>query len=226
MSNLRRQAARALGQEIQDRLGLKELPAIIAAPPSDVADYPRVAVWLEQFQHVFHAEEELMVDSAGDLMMGAKASLLPGVGPARLNETQRLSKVGSIRGSGRIWVGCRLAPLREEMEADITQIFLDDPSAISRLMLTIKKPKVGRIEIPWDWNVAAFIRDTSWSAEFAFSERLWSWTKFDLDLDILVPRASPLITRILVAVEANVTESAEDPTYFEVDVDGNVSLPT
>lgn len=226
MSNLRRQAAKALGEAINDRLHLQEPVAIIAANPAEVTDYPRVAIWLEQFTKVFHGEEELEVNEDGQLMMGYYASLSPGVGAAKLNATQRLSKVGSIRGSGRIWVGCRLPPMREEMESDIDNIFLEDTAALSRLLITIKKPMLGKIAIPWDWTAAVFIRNSSWSAEMAFSERLWSWMNFDLEVDILVPRSSPLITRILVGVEANVTGIAEDPTYFEIDTDGNVSIPS
>lgn len=205
---------------------MQEPPAVIAANPAEVADYPRVAIWLERFNTIFHGEEELQVDADGELMMGVRASLSPGVGPAKLNATQRLSKVGSIRGSGRLWVGCRLHPLREEMESEITQLYMDDESAIGRLLLTVKKPKIGKTIIPWNWTAASFIKDISWSAEMAFSERLWSWINFDLEVDILVPRGSPLITRLLVGIEATLNGEAEDPVYFEFDQDGNVSLPS
>ena len=62
--NLRRQAAQALGDAIHGFARLQERPVVISAPPSEVTDYPRVAIWLEHFTRNYSQSEDLEVDAS------------------------------------------------------------------------------------------------------------------------------------------------------------------
>lgn len=198
----RRQAANVLARLLDTRLALPEKTVAIAANPSEVADYPRVAIQLERHRTVLHREDEIMVDDQGRPKVGALADLLAPAGAAVIAPGVHLSKIGSLRSSGKIWVGCRLAPQREQTEVRIARLFTEDTAAIGRLMLELKSPIVDDISLPWTWPVAAFADDTSWTAEHAFSERLWSWMDVDLEIDVLVPRRDPLMNTILLAIQA------------------------
>lgn len=204
MSNFRRQAADALASAIGSALALQESPVVIDENPSDVADYPRVAVSMERFPLIIHSEEELMVDSNGELLMGANADLLGEriVGPAKVDSRHRLSKIGSFRGFGRVWCGCRYPSKREEMEYSITTVFTQDESALGRILVPINNPRLGAIELPWKWTAAFFQKEQSWSQEHSFDERLWSWTNFDVEVDVLVLRTSHMISQIMLDLNA------------------------
>lgn len=239
MSNLRRQAAKSLADVIHKFVpSLQESPSVIAAPPSEAADYPRVAILLERFKTEWAEEEELMVDEDGELLMGARARLLPPAGAAMLGTDSHLSKIGSLRSDGRIWVGCRLHPKREEIEDAITTAFCQDTMASGRILLPIKNPRVGQFTLDWDWTAACFIEETEWTREFAFSERLWAWMKFNFDVDILIPRADPIMSQIVFGINVDTTNPNrvqvpdKDPDVVDVDpftehflinIDGSVS---
>lgn len=204
MSNFRRQAADSLASALSSALSLQEEPVVVDENPSDVADYPRVAVSMERFPLTIHSEEELMVDEDGALLMGANADLLGTriAGPAKVDSKHRLSKIGSFRGFGRIWCGCRYPGKREEMEYSITTLFNQDESALGRLLVPINSPRIGAVELPWKWTAAFFQKEQSWSDEHSFDERLWSWTNFDVEVDVLVLRTSPMIRQIMLDLNA------------------------
>lgn len=204
MSNLQRQAADALASAINASIKLVEPPQVIDANPSEVADYPRVAVSMERFPLTLHSEEELMVGEDGEPLMGARATLLElPAGPARVDSKHRLSKIGSFRGFGRIWVGCRYPVVREEMQYSITCAFAQDTSAIGRILAPIFKPRIGALELPWSWTAAFFIEEQSWVDEHAFEERVWGFTNFDVELDILVLRSSPMVSQLRLALNTH-----------------------
>jgi hypothetical protein len=218
MSQLRRQAVTAMARVIENDLGLKEPITIIAAPPSAVADSPRAAIWLERFRSYWTHEDELEVDEDGELMVGSRNTIEGGVGTAMIQDGVHLSLIGTLRGSGRIWVGARLAPSREELESTIAESFTKDPVAPGRMLVTIESPKVGKFVLPWSWVGAIFTDSSEWSSEFAFSERLWSWMRFDLEISILVPRYDPLITEFRVTLDADISQRIENDNVV---ADGN-----
>lgn len=201
MSALRRQIARAFGSKIHQSVGIE--PAVVSAPPSTVSDSPAIAIEIDHWGRRFSRQDELSVDGSNQLKVGALADLGPGEGPAMIQEGVNLAMIGSIIANGRIWIGCRLAPKREEVEDKITDLFVQDPLALGRLMIEVAQPRVGAFVLPWSWNGAAFISDSDWNNEYAFSERLWSWTKFDLEVSILIPRFDPMINSFVVSLDAD-----------------------
>lgn len=193
MSNLRRQAANALGKCIAENIRLAQPPTIIAAPPSSVADYPSVAIWLEKFSTTRYAEDELEVDANNVPLIGARALLCRGSAAAHVQDGKYLSKVGTMQATGRIWVGCRLPPLREELEEKITRLFDLDSGAPGRLMFRVDNPVIDGVMLPWRWPIAVFTDDSEWSDEYAFAEKMWAWIHIELIMDVLVTRSDPRI---------------------------------
>lgn len=230
----RRQVATVLSEKISQIVRLEKPPTIIAAPPSEVSDYPSVAIWLESFLPHFAQEEELMVDANGQILMGARATLDRDAvaGPARIDYDHTLSKLGTLRSSGRIWAGCRLSPKREAIESKILGLFLQDDVAVGLMYLTIDEPRIGDIVLPWKWTVVASTDKVTWTSEFAFAERLWTWIDFDVDVDILVPRSRPEIRRLLLALETGYDEqiasqgAAEASYDLQINSDGSVTSVT
>lgn len=223
---------------IDEECELAQPTTIISAPPSSLADYPATAIWLERFQILLDQEEELGVDEDGQVLIGAVNELRNPAAPAMVGDTAHLSKIGAMIGSGRIWVGSRLPPKREEVESQITDLFLEDAGAPGRILLTIDEPRVGGLVLPWSWTGAVFLGDVSWSDEFAFSERLWSWIRFDLEVDLLVLRTDTIMSQVVVGLSAEVyrtdgvsaldedpaTQAADPNTeYQKLNVDGTVS---
>lgn len=205
MSNFKRQAADALAAAIDAVIKPHEATQVLDANPSEVADYPRTAITMERFPLVIQSEEEIMVDSDNEPLLGSKAILLDIdriAGPARVDSRHRLSKIGSFRGFGRIWVGCRYPGKREEVEYAITCAFNEDTNALGRLLVPIAHPRIGSLELPWSWTAAFFIKEQSWVDEHSFDERLWSWTNFDVEVDVLVLRTSPMIKELQLALNA------------------------
>lgn len=226
--SLRRQVADALGSLIAERVSLAQPPTVISAPPSEVSDYPTVAIWLERFKTVYAQEEELEVDSEGELRVGSMASMDPPAGAATIVDGVQLSRIGTLRGEGRIWVGSRLPPKRELIESKISRMFADDASAIGRLMLEVKTPQLDEVTLPWSLPIAAFLGDVEWTDEYAFSERLWAWIHFELEIDMLAPRTDALMTQIVIAMMtrwspptlASTEEALSGAEYLSVDETG------
>lgn len=203
---------------IADRVRLAQPPTVISAPPSEVSDYPTVSILMERFKRVWHQEDELETDSSGQtLLVGSQRSISFPVAAASLDSDHRLSRVGRIEGSGRIWVGARLAPQREKIETQISTLFSEDASAIGRVLVDLQ-PTISGLLLPWTWPLAFFLEDSEWTDEFAFSERLWSWIQFDVDLDVLAVRTDPLMTQIQLTLDADLGVTGAAHTSETVDV--------
>lgn len=202
MSNLRRQSCQALADAIAASVRLQQPPTVISAPPSDVADYPTVAMELQRFKTEWGQEDELGVDSTGQVLTGAVRDLSNPAGPAEISTGVRLSVIGNLTGRGRIWVGCRLPPAREDVEDLVVDVFKQDTMAPGRLLATIDHPKIGAYRLPWSWTVAFFCSDAEWNADHAFSERLWSYVSFDFEVAMLAVRTSPMISQLKLALDA------------------------
>jgi hypothetical protein len=205
MSQLRRQIVAALSDTLQNRLKLPAPPTEVSAPPSAVSEYPSCAIWLEKANSVWSHEDELEVDSAGELKSGSNNDLEQGVGAAIIQEGVHLSVIGTLRCTGRIWAGSRLPGKREELEDRISECFTQDPVGLGTLLIEVKKPKVGNFNLPWSWTGAVYTDQSEWSAEFAFAERLWDWLSFGLDVAILVPRFDPLIKQFKAVLNGETT---------------------
>ncbi len=203
--NFRRQAVEALAREIHVKTRVNDPPMVIDRNPSEVADYPRISISLDRFILTSAYEEELQVrDDA--LAIGNNASLDDTSLPlAKIDSVNRLSRIGTFRGNGRMWVGCRYPAKREEIEHKITELFNQDTLALGRLLVSIRKPKIGELEIPWSWSAAFFTGERSWTDERAASERVWSWMNYDVEVDALMIRNSPLVQEFGLAVDASFT---------------------
>lgn len=229
--SFRRLAAEHLGELLKQKLTLAQDPVVIAAPPSEVSEYPTVAIWLEKFTSSYQVEDELGLDASGNLRVGAVSEFENHSAAAKVAQGARLSKIGSIRATGRIWVGCSYPAKREEMEDQITELFVQDSSAIGRLMVTIPNPVVGGKQLPWSWNAAFFLSNSTWTDEYAFAERLWAWLDIEMEVDMLVLRTDPLMTEIVLSsnFQASLDEDAAsvlETTTTEhavVEADGSLS---
>jgi hypothetical protein len=220
VSNLRRQAATALADKIQSVLRLQQKPTVIAAPPSNVSEYASCAIWLENHQTQWYTEEEIQITRDGKPKIGARMDLKQSPA-AMINSTASLSKIGIVQCDGRIWVGARHAPQREELEDRITRLFADDRTAPGRLLLSVKAPVIDGLELPWPWPVAVFTDSAEWSAEFAFTERLWSWIKFEMCVDLLVVRNDPRINMdfggFQIAIDADFRQPYDETGVLDLD---------
>ncbi len=191
--SLKRQAVTSMCQTIDEKLKLAQPSTAIAAPPNEAPEYPAVAVHLERFKLEAYEDDEIQTDDDGPLV-GARAIL--GWAPnVDIGLGAYVSRVGKIVASGRIWVGARLPAQREAMEARITRLFFEDPECPTRWLITIPNPVLGEYALPFPWTVAAFLGDSMWTSEFVFSERLWAWLNFELELEILVPRDKVPVVR-------------------------------
>lgn len=216
MSNLRRQAAKALGDQLQSFCNLPQPFAIINAPPSTVPEYPCGAILLDHFVREY-ADWEPEVDSDGNLLVGARLTLTQGVNAAMIQPGVQLEIIGQLRASGRIFVGARYASKREELEDLIDEAFIQERGTPGRIVCTIQEPRVGNYTLPWPWTAHAFINDSDWTPEFAFNERLWAWLKFDLDVAMLAARHDPMVQRFLVEFDVHPTQPTADGNVVDLD---------
>lgn len=237
MSNLRRLACYGLADLMKQRLDLADDIAIISNPPSDVGEYPAVAIWLERFSTKFTTEDELTVNSSGDLRVGDLYNLGENPsGAAEIAPGARLSRIGTSSGSGRIWIGSRYAPARENLEDEINEIFTQDSTAPGRVLVSINEASIGGVQLPWSMKAAFFINDSEWQNELAFTERLWCFMRFDLEIGIYAARTEPtMIEQIILGLNTNVHDGTattvapadqelKSPSeYLVVGVDGTVS---
>lgn len=211
---MREQIAMALAQTISTSLQLAQPMEVIAAPPSEQAAYPACALWLETFQLVDSNDDPVLVDVNGVPQIGALASLESQDldAPAMLTDAAYLASVGVMRGAGRIWVGARHAPKREELENLIVDQFYQDDLASGRIMVRVDRPRVSGYQLPFSWWVAAFVENVEWTAEFAFAERLWDWIHFTVDVDMLIPRTFPLVKELRLMLSNDISQQVLQPS--------------
>jgi hypothetical protein len=222
--SLRRQAVAAMCDSIADRLKLAQRPTAIAAPPSEAPEYPAVAVQLDRFKLETYDDDEIQGDEEGPLV-GARA-ILDWAPNIDIGGGAYVSRVGKIIGSGRIWVGARLPAQREAMESRITRIFFDDPSVPSRWLITIPNPLIEDYTLPFPWTVTAFLGDTEWTNEYVFSERLWAWLNYELEIELLVPREFPLIKQIALEFDVDHSQPFDENGVFDRDDGADSTIVT
>lgn len=215
-TSFRRQAVNQMCNVLYERLRLVERPIAIAAPPSNEPESPAVAILIDTTKFNIGTDDEIQVDEEGTPLTGAMA-VLESTPNIDLGNGVYLSRVGSMICRGRIWVGARLAPKREELEARIARMFFEDTENPGRWSIDIPNPSLGEYVLPVSWTVAAFIGESTWTGEYVFSERLWSWLTFDLEMELLVPRDNPaqaVVQQFILGFDVHVDQP--------VDADGNV----
>lgn len=202
---------------LHERLRLAQRPTAIAAPPSAAPEAPACAVLIDTTKVEVYDDDEIQADENNQPLTGSMATLesKPNV---NIGNGAYLSRVGKMLCRGRIWAGARLPPKREELEALVMQVFFDDQDVPGRWMIELQNPIVGNYTLPCSWMVTTFLGDSTWTSEYVFSERLWSWLTFELELEILVPRDNPataVVKQFLLGVDMHVDQP--------IDADGNVT---
>lgn len=206
--SLRRAAAQSLADTLGAQITLAQPATVLTAPPSDATQYPALAVMIDRSKINMTQSWELMVDSSNNPLVGFNAKLEAPEGSV----SARMIRAGSIRCEGRIWLGARHASKREEMEERVIAAFFQDDSAHGLLFSTMVGVKICDFTIPWPWTVGSELVETTWSSEFVFSERVWSWIRFRLDVDMLVPRTDPLVQTFILELSAGMKDDPDDPT--------------
>ncbi len=236
--SLRVQAAEAIAEQIRLLLNLKTSIEVLAAPPSKATEYPACALLIDRTEYMVN-DDFIPVDEDNNPLVGPDATMDLPADWGRFDESTLVYRAGRYMLHGRIFVATRHPAQRAEMEDAVFALFLADDLAPGRIVVDIPKPKVlGRV-LPWSWPVAAFLSDTegsTWTAEYAFDERLWSWMKFDIDVDIFVPRNSPRIDTLALEFDADFTQPTDpvtgsvtdtdegaDDEVVQVDQDGDIS---
>ena len=218
--NFRRQTVNQMCDRLHEVLRLSERPIAIAAPPSSAPDGPSCAIMLESTKTEYYDDDEIQADENNQPLVGALA-VLESTPNVDLGNGVYLSRVGKMLCRGRIWVGARLAPKREELEARIMRVFFEDTEAPGRWLIELPNPVVGEYSLPCPWTACAFLGDSTWTGEFVFSERLWSWLNFELELEILVPRDNPahaIVKQFLIGMDVHVDQPVnEDGTVADLD---------
>lgn len=211
----RTQAVNVMCDELHRHLRLAERPTAIASPPSNAPEGPACAILIDSTKFNPSADDEIQVDENNQPLTGALA-ILESTPNIDLGGGVWLSRIGSMLCRGRIWVGARLAPTREALESRIVRMFYQDTENPGRWSIDIENPVVGEYTLPTSWTVAAFIGDSTWTGEYAFAERLWSWLNFELELEVLIPRDDPAMAVVKqfvlgfdVHVDQPVTEAGE-----------------
>lgn len=227
---------------LHERLRLAERPTAIAAPPSAAPEGPACAVLIDTTKMEIYDDDEIQADADNNPLTGSMATLewKPNVD---IGNGAYLSRVGKMLCKGRIWVGARLPPKREELEARIMRVFFDDQDVPGRWMIELPNPVVGNYTLPCSWMATVFLGDSTWTSEYVFNERLWSWLTFEMEVEILVPRDNPetaIVRQFILGVDMHVdqpvdldtgavadTDSGEDNEYYtgypprKTDIAGN-----
>ncbi len=221
--SLRVQACEAIAGLIREQLGIASVE-IIAAPPSKAATYPACARLIDRTDY-WTNDDFIPVDADNKPLIGPDATLDLPVDWGRFDRNTLIYRIGRYMMHGRIFVATRHPDQRAELEDQVLALFFADDLVPGRILVDVEHPKVlGRI-LPWAWPIAAFLPEeenvSMWNAEFAFDERLWSYMKFDIDVDIIVPRSAPMIEQLIIELTTN------DSPDVELDLvaqDGTISI--
>lgn len=243
MSLIRTAAATALGVYLAGRVQLAEPPVVLNAPPSERAKYPALAILLDKTEFEMDAWEDVEVNP--NVAPGQPGYVLEGTyrtdasdnyvdGPSYIATNGNVvSHVGTLHCTGRIWVGARSAPQREKIENDVWLAFFQDDARPGIIQLSIAGVNLGPVQIPFGIATTE-IFGSEWTAEQAFTERLWSYLTFYLDAPILVPLEKPVAKTLTLAISQDLTAAIAQPTdlsltklpdleEFTVDTDGNAT---
>lgn len=216
--SLRIQAAEAFASQLKDLLNLATTVEVIQAPPSKAATYPACAILIDSTDSWIN-DDFIPVDADNNPLVGPDASMDLPFDWGRFDENTLIYRVGRYMMHGRIFVATRYANQRAEFEDQVFALFFADDLAPGRILFDIDKPKVLGRQLPWKWPVAVFQEEnqggTTWNSEFAFDERQWSFMRFDIDVDIFVPRSAPQIKQLVLGLDADFTQP-QDPTTGNV----------
>ena len=235
---LKEHVANQLAQALADRVQLGSKPTVIQAPPSQVADYPTIAVWIAKSVDDYSMAYTVIQDAQGNPIFGAGATSDDGEildGDAfTLGDGTTLTSIGTLRCTGTIWVGSRYVGKREEVEWEITFAFNADDAAPGRLMLPLKGYQLGRHTVHFGF-AAADLGEANWDGEKAFEARLWSSRPFTLDAPILIPRTDPVTRQLVLEISNNLNVAISEPADVTTlpdlekylhDADGNLVRTT
>jgi len=211
---LKEHIATQLASALADRVRLGSKPTVIQAPPSQVADYPTIAVWIENTVEDLSFAFPVLVDSLNNPLVGSALVSEAGDildGPAMvLGGGVTLTSIGTVHCTGRIWVGSRYPGKREEVEEGITFAFNQDDAAPGRLMLSLAGYQLGEHTIHFGF-AAADLNESRWVGEHAFEARLWSWRPFAVDAPLQVPRTDPLTQRLILEISHDLKTEINEP---------------
>lgn len=208
-------AATALGVLLAGKVQLGQPPVIIDAPPSQLAEYPALAVWIEKTVPMFTQAAPVLVGEDGTILIGGDATdedgnILDG-DPLMLSGDTYVSSVGTIRCSGRLWIGSRYPAKREELEQRVWFEFMQDDARRGILLIDITAAKLGDFTIPFGTATVA-IGESTWSGEHSFEARLWDFLRFDMDLPLLVPRTDPMAAHLILELSRDLNTPVTTPT--------------
>ncbi len=208
-----------MADALQAKLKLAQRPTVITAPPTqDPADLPAVAILLDRHKIYTAAEQELETNAAGEVLIGSQACPASGVGLVELGNGAYLTQIGKMECFGRLFVGARYPASREEVEEQILSLFLEDESAPGMWEFTIKRPTVRGYQLPFDWCGHALLgEDHEWSLERAWTERLWSFLDFTLELPILYPRKTARVEQFIMRIDIDFTQPVVDGEVADLD---------
>jgi hypothetical protein len=220
VSALRYAAAAALGAALEaSSPTLAGAVEVLQRPPTEAADYPRLAILPERFKFDPHPDLELEDEDGEPVMVNDGADAVV--------------HVGSLEGSVRLWVGARYPVQREEIEDAVLAAFCGDDRAPGRLLVTLSGLVIGGFPIAETYDVAFHFEDTEWREELVFSQRRWSFTEVSVDVPVLVLRKDAhVVTDLVLAITSDLdTPIASDADLanlpeleqFEVAEDGSLT---
>lgn len=230
--------ADALATILADRVQLGSKPVVIDAPPSQVAEYPMIAIWIEKAVEDYMQPGTILQSSDGTVLIGANATddagnILDGT-PVMLDNGVTVTCLGTLHLSGRIWAGSRYVGKREEIEWKVFEAFNQDDINRGRLMIPLTGCKIGRYTLYFGF-AAADISESSWTDEYAFEARLWSWRPFDMDVQMMVPRYDPIVQQLILEMTNDLATSVTQPSdvtqltnleKYLISQDGTATLTT
>jgi len=213
--NVKEFIATGLAAVLADQVQLGSRPTVISAPPSQVAEYPTIAVWIERSTEDYMQPGTILQAADGTPLIGASATddagnVLDGT-PIILGDAATVSCVGTLHCEGRIWAGSRYQGKREEIEQGVFLAFNQDDSNRGRLMIPLSGCMVGGYRLTFGY-AAADISESSWVGEYGFEARLWSWRPFVVDVAMLVPRVGPIAQSLILEFSTDVTTHVSTPS--------------
>lgn len=213
--NLKEFIADGLATTLADRVQLGSKPTVISAPPSQVAEYPTIAVWIEKSTEEYMQPGTLLQSVDGIPLVGASATddagNVPDGTPIMLADGVTVSCIGTLHCQGRIWAGSRYPGKREEVEWRVFYAFNKDDSNRGRLMIPLAGCRLGDFTLHFGY-AAADIADSSWAGEYGFEARLWSWRQFEVDVQLMVPRTDPIAKTLILEMSQDMTAPVAVPS--------------
>lgn len=219
MSQLREHAARGIADAITARVtDFGKSVSVVQAPPSSVAEYPALAILIDKTEMDWSTDEEIIVDEDGEVVPGGvifeNGTFEEGGEIYVRPDGGTFSHAGTMRCTGRIWVGARLPGKREQIETKVWLTFMQDRGAPGRILIPLKGAMLGDALIMFG-TAAALVEDATWNNELAFSERLWSWMSFTLDVPLIIPREDPLVHSLILMVTKDLETPVENPADLD-----------